>query len=121
NFTAPAVADTMVIRATSALLPDSVFDAVLRTVAPTSVRRVSGDSQSVVAGGTPGAPFIVRVVDTTEAPVMGVPLDLYDPNTGGLLQSRLSDSAGLASYGPFAQPIGVGFRPYDIHSTFLKG
>lgn len=121
QFTAPAMVDTTVIRATSSLLPDSAFDAVIRTLAPTALRRVSGDSQTVAAGGTPGAPFVVRVVDSTEAPVAEVPVSLVDPNTGSTVQERISDSTGLVSFDPFTQPVGIGFRALDLHTPFLLG
>jgi hypothetical protein len=97
DLTAPGVEDTTVLRATAAALPDSFFDAVIRTVAPVAIVQVSGDSQVVTEGDSLGTALLVKVIDANGDPVAGVPVGIVASAHIPAL-SGVTDSAGLAGF-----------------------
>jgi len=120
EFTAPGTAGTSVVHAVSSAIPDSSADVSLRVVAPTAVLKLSGDSQVVQAGETPGLPWKVRMVDSSATGVPGVPVWMEDENLQAVA-SAVTDSLGEATFVPPAQVFAVGYRTFAVRSLYLNG
>lgn len=105
----------------SALMPQAVeaatvrspvlfarFDAIALADAPAQVDRISGEGQEGVTGLALEAPFVVRVRDRYDNPVVGAPVAWAVTEGGGSLSQRIgvTDGAGNATthltLGPWA-------------------
>jgi hypothetical protein len=104
-FHAPAVRDTILIRATS---PNGIEDStnIIVTAGPAIVVKTGGDLQSGLAGGRLPAPLQVRVDGTDGKPLQGVDVTFAVATGGGSVDNTTvtTDVNGLASTGATLGP-----------------
>lgn len=99
SWTLGASAGPNSLEATSAGLPDTIsFSATGIGGAADSMYVVSGDAQTDTVGATLGTPYTVRVVDTNDNGVSGIPVSWTVTGGGGSVTNEtVTDASGFAT------------------------